>query len=317
MAKTDFPPLLIVSGSEELLRRRFVKQMRATQKAAGWTVEDVDGKNKSAVMDALEGDMFIETRTLAIVQSPHKVSLDLLEQHSKDTHYLTTLLLHIEGEPDKRTKFGKFVAGMSSVHKAFPKPKEWDAPKVATSFVVEELQRYGKTIPVKLSAALVHRVGSDLGLLSFECLKIATLVDGDVVESHHVKGAMAQISEAAYGPLLEALAARHKANLSRALRRIEATSKADPTMRVCRFLATTVHRWLQAAYLDNLPPAVAAQELGMNSWYFENKVLPSAKRWGKRGTTRMIHDIAAAERAVLNGAVDPWTVLSARLLDSC
>lgn len=315
--KNEFPPVLIVSGSEELLRRRFLQEMRETQKAAGWTVEDVEGSNKAAVLDALEGDMFIETKTLAVVNQPDKVDLELLEQHTKATSYLTTLLLHIEGEPDGRKKFGKFVKEMDQFHKSFPKPKEWDAPAVASEFVIAEMTRYGKTIPRPLAGALVQRVGFDLGMLSFECLKIATLADGATIEPDHVKGGMAQIAEAAVGPILDALETRNRKKLVKALDRVRATSKYDPTMRISRFLGSTVQKWLQAVYLENLPPRVAAQELGLNPWYFENKVLPAANRWGKEGVVRLTHDLAAAERSVLNGAISPWTILSARLLASC
>ena len=50
--KAEFPPVLVVSGSQELLRLRFLRGMKATQAAAGWDVEDVDGRNASAIADA-------------------------------------------------------------------------------------------------------------------------------------------------------------------------------------------------------------------------------------------------------------------------
>lgn len=315
--KSEVPPVLILSGSEDLLRLRFLKEIRSTKKAEGWTVEDVDGGNKAALRDALEGDLFVQKNTLAVVYKPNKADLDLLKRHAETKAPLTTLLLHIEGEPDGRTKFGKFVKEMSAFHKAFPKPKEWEAPKVAAAFFADELKMHGKTIDPNLAGALVQRVGADLGMLAFEALKVAALADGEQVEAVHVKGAMAQIAEAAIGPVLDALELRDRRKLSKALDRLNATSKYDPTMRVCRFLGSAVQRWLMAVYMDNLPPKVAAQELGLNPWFFEKKILPPAKRWGKAGAVQLAHGIAASERAVLNGAQRPWVVLTARLMDAC
>jgi hypothetical protein len=138
-----------------------------------------------------------------------------------------------------------------------------------------------------------------------------------VLDKDVVKGAMASIEEASVGPIIEALAVRSRKRLSRALVRVRKTSRYDPTMRVCRFLGSSVLRWLQAAHLDALPPKAAASELGLNPWYFENKILPPARRWGKAGTIQLASDLAASERAVLNGAVNPWVVLTTRLLAAC
>jgi|SaaInlLV_10m_DNA_2_1039722.scaffolds.fasta_scaffold05902_4 DNA polymerase III delta subunit len=315
-----FPSLLVVSGSEVLLRRRFLKHIKATQLAAGWGVEDVDGSDSMAVRDVLDGGMFVVGNVLGVVHTPQKMDLDLLAKHHAAKDYEVTLLLHIEGEPDGRTKFGKFVKKLGNVHKGFPKASEWDAPKVAAKFIHSEVKDQGMTIRPALASALVSRVGSDLGMLAFEVQKMVLLAQTagvTAIEAEQVKGAMAPIAEAAVAPIMDALATRNRKRLSKALAQIRRTSRGDPTMRICRFLGSSVTRWVQAAHLDNLPPRAAAGELGINPWFFENKVLPPARLWGKAGTVRLAADLAASERAVLNGAVSPWTVLTARLLAAC
>jgi len=320
MAKKDkFPPLLIISGSEGLLRRRFLASIVGAQRAEGWAIEHVDGNNLAEVRDALDGGgMFMDVRTLAVVHNPHKVSLKLLTEQVASKDYVTTLLLYLEKEPDGRTKFGKFVKTQSAHHKAFPLPDQWNGPKVATAFVLDEFRVYGKTLNPDLAGALVGRAGSDLGILAFEVQKISLLAgDAKVITSTHIKGGMSEVAEAAVGPILDALASRNPKRLSRALAKVRETHHQDPTIHICRFLGPTVVRWMQVSYLDNMPPRAAASEIGMNLWYFENKILPASKRWGQRGTVQLIADLAHSERAVLSGALNGWVVLTSRLLASC
>lgn len=315
------PPILIASGSEDLLRQRFIRDIVTAKEAEGWETDKVDGLEEGAVRDALDGSGLFSTRmSLVVVSNPHKVDLDLLKAHAEVKKPETVLLLEVDGSPNARTKFGKWVKGdMSKHHRGFPKPKEWEAPKYAADFVEEEARRHGKSISPALAGALVKRVGTDLGMLSFEVLKLDLLMDEDekVIEAKHVKGTMAQIAEASLGPILDALSSRNEKELSKALARLRATTKSDPTIRVARFLGASVVKWMQVAHLDSLPPSVAARELGLNPWYFENKVLPVAKRWGKSGTLRLVSDLATAERAVLRGAIDPWSILTVLLLTNC
>jgi len=316
------PTLLAVSGGQDILRQRFVRRFIETQRAAGWDVAHVDGSDPVSVRDALQGgNPFAEvSKTLVVAFNPEKMDLDLLARHQQSKDSDVTVLLHVEGEPDGRTKFGKFVKGLGDSLKSFSKPDRWKEPEVAAAFIVEEAKSHGKTIRESLAQALVELVGTDLGMLAFEVEKMSLLADArgvTVLNAEEVRGGMAPIAEASAGPIIDALATRDRKKLVKALGRVKTTSSSDPTMGICRFLAATVTKWLKAVYLDNLPPQAAASELGMNPWYFENKVLPAARRWGKKGTVQLIADLAAAERAVLSGAVSPWTVLSARLLSSC
>ena len=321
MSKDDFPPLLIVSGSQTLLRTRFLKTVLDTQTVAGWKVEEVEGADASAVRDILEGGgMFSTQRVLAVVANPEKIDLDLLNRHSSEKNAPTTLLLHIEGEPDGRTKFGKWVKKMAAIHKGFPKPSQWDQPKVAAQFAVDESKLYGLHLDARLSRALVGRVESDLGVLSFEIQKAAILAISDgskEITSKHIKGAMAPIAEASVAPIVDALAVRNRKRLVKALAHFDQTTKGDQTIRICRFVGSSVLKWVAAVHLESLPPKAAADQLGVHPWYFETKILPPARRWGKTGTVRLASDLAAAERAVLNGAVSPWVVLTSRLLAAC
>lgn len=319
--KQAVPPVLIISGGQELLRRRFLRKMTTTKEKEGYRLDRIDGSDRVALGDVLGGGFLVSEKVLAVVDNPGKADLALLQEHAKEKDPQTVLLLYLTGDPDGRTKFGKWAnKEMDDNHKRFPLPKTWDAPKVAAQFVVKEALSHGMMMPDDLSRALVQRVGSDLGMLVFEVQKICLLGSAAQVKTlgaEQIKGAMAPIAEASVFPISDALAIRNKTRLVKALMRVRATSKYDPTMQVSRFLGASVHLWIRAVYLDSLPPRAAAEELGLNAWYFETKVLPSAKRWGKVGTVRLASALAASERAVLSGAVSPWNVLSARLLALC
>ena len=320
--KTDkFPPLTVVSGEQALLRRRFMLGVVATQRAAGWKIIEVDGSVPGDVQDAIDGDMFNPVQTLAVVTHPEKAPLELLERHHGSQDYLTTLLLYIEGEPDGRTKFGKTVKGAwSSVHKNFPEPTDWQAPKLAVDFIQAEAQRLGLVFPVHLATLLVERSGADLGVLAFEVLKIGMLTKlagVKEIDVTHVKGGMAPITEASAFPILEALQARNQKKLMKALMTLRRTSQDDPTMRVSRLIASSVSKWLQATEYKDMPPKAVAEELGVHPWVYESKMLPAVQRWGASGSMRILSDLAVAERAVLGGAQDPWVVLTTRLLTTC
>ena len=315
------PPVLAVSGGQSLLRRRFLAEVISSKKEESWDVVYVDGASPSAVRESLDGGLFETNLTLAIVENPHKVELDFLERHLGSKSPTTTLLLHIEGEPDSRTKFGKFVKShLKAVHKNFPLPTDWKATEVASAFVQQEALKAGLSLPAGLATALVQKSGTDLGVLSFEMDKIITLAQLEgvtTIEPRQVARLMAPIAEASVLPIMDALSDRNQRRLMKALWALKRTSKGDQTIRVCRLLGSSVSRWMQAAYLDSMPPKAAAESLGVHPWFFENKILPASKRWGKQGTIALLEDLAASERAVFSGALDPWSLLTARLLSSC
>jgi len=44
---------------------------------------------------------------------------------------------------------------------------------------------------------------------------------------------------------------------------------------------------------------------------------PVARRWGKNDLIRLVRAVTEAERAVLQGEVDPWILLCSRLVTVC
>lgn len=319
-------PVIAVCGGESLLRRRFLRNVIDTKRKAGWRIDTIQGENKEALRDAIQqGGGFLSENTLVVVEHPEDMDLDMLKRHAGEKDPVTVLFLHVEGELDGRTKFGKYVKEvLASNLKSFPLPKEHEAGRVAVQFVLDEVKRHGMTIDQRsdnaLLKALVLKVGTDLGVLSFEVQKMVLLArsgGGVAIEAAHIRGAMAPIGEASVVPLAEALGEKNQKRVYQQLEQIRRTTKDNPTMQVCGFLGASVTNWCRAAYLDKLGVADAAREMGGNPWVFEKFIQPAAKRWGREGTAKLLRVIAQAQRAVLNGSIDPWTVLASGLLEAC
>lgn len=315
------PPVLIVHGEHAFLRRRFVRNLLEEQAKDGWRIEILDAaKSKFAVGDALDGAEMFGGRVLLVVENPEKGDLDLYLKHNTLKSPDIVLLLHMDSDPKGNTRFGKFVETNKKQAKGFPLPSQWDMAEAASKFAVAESIRLGRPMEPRLATELVSRVGSDLGILSFELQKMALLAQAEGVPAigpQQVKGAMAELAEADLGPIVDALASRNRKSLAQTLSRVYRTSKDDPTIRVCRFLAPTVTKWLQAASLLDRKPEDAATELGMNLWFYKNKVLPPAYKWGRSGVIRLVHALAESERGVLDGQLEPWTAMMVKLLMLC
>jgi DNA polymerase III delta subunit len=316
------PPVLVVSGDEVYLRRQFLDSVVGKKRAEGWRVIEVEGTDKAGLRAALDDNPFLSGMTLAVVEHPKQVDPDLLKRHMADQDPTTVLLLHFDGNPDYRTKLGKLVKeALAPHHKTFEAPKPYKAPEVAAAFVLAEVKQYGLTIEEKLVPAFVSRVGTSLGLLHFEVLKMAMLAQSQgvkVIGSDQIKGAMASLAEASVIPIAEALVARSQPRLYKALHHLYRTSKDDPTMKVCGFLGAAVQRWLGAAYLDpTMSVQQAAAEIRQSPWEYQRLTLPGAQAWGRAGTVELVQTLARAERAVLQGAHNPGLVLISGLLLAC
>ena len=314
--------LLLISGSQALLRHRLLHLLIKANEDGGVRIEHVDAAHPGAVGQAMAGSMFFDGDTMAVVSNPHKGDLDLYREHLKEKGASVVLLLHYDGDPKGNTKFGKFGKGLGpKAHRQFSAPNKWKAPEEAAEFIVwEAKEQHGLDITPRLARALVQRAGSDFGVLVFEIRKMALLASAEgssTIEAEHIKQGMAELVEVDIGLLLDAFRGRNRRALTNILHRIKLRSSKDPTMMVCRLLGSEATKWLQAASLKHMPPKAAAAELGINAWYFENKILPVAKRWGLPDLTHLISVLAAGERGVLDGHNSPWIGLCCGLLSAC
>jgi len=311
--------VLLVSGNQVFLRKRLLHKLLASKDAAGWRVVSADAGERGAIVHAKSGDMFFDGDIVIVVVNSQKADVRLYREHIKSKSKVVLVLEH-DGKVKGNTKFGKWAKELGPKwHQAFnASDQSWKQEEEAVAFAVKEAKgEHGLELSVPLAKAMVTRIGSDCGVLVFELRKIAalaSLTDSKAVLPVHIREAKAELLEASVGPLLDALQAKNRKGVVRQMDLIYATSKSDPTIRVVRSIKYSALLWLKATTLDNLPPKAAAAELGINPWYFQNKVLPVARSWGKVRVIRLIRVLAASERAVFGGYQRPWVFFGASLM---
>lgn len=316
--KSPLPPLLVMAGSQLLLKNRSVRSACQVAAAAGWRTERADGSVRGAVEASLSDTAVFGDGVLVRVVNPEKQDVKLYEAWVSAPTEGICLLLDYEGDPKGNTKFGKWVGTLTpKQYRCFTlSDKPWEAAREATKFVVDEFGRWGKTLDEDYAKAIVDRSGSDLGVLSYEVMKICLLADAEgttKIEAKHIKPCLAEIFEVAADPIIEALGEKNKKKLALALYRLRRSAPNDPTIPISYLLAKTGQRWLKVASVASKDPAIAAQELNIHPWYYKNKLLPPARTWGVAGAAKLIQTAAAIERSVKSGHLSPWNELEARL----
>jgi DNA polymerase III delta subunit len=317
------PNVLIVTGDQAFSRRRFVQEVVAAKAAEGWRIDRVDGADESQLGAALSSGMFMQTQpeTLVVVDHPAKADPEIYKEHAQDRGTKTVLLLHHEGIPSKTTKFGKYVATQKSSVKEWKAPKPWEAQNLGAAFCIRELKKHGITIDPAVAKALVERVGSDLGILSFEVLKLVMLAGAENVTAITpglLPHSLAVLLEAEMQPVVAAVADRNPKRLCVVLNRVRQTHKSDATIPVCRVLGGTALKWIGVADLkEKKTPDQAALLLGHNAYHYRNNLLPQVNRWPRRDLIKLLRVLAVSERAVLSGVISPWAGLVGRLISVC
>jgi DNA polymerase III delta subunit len=313
-----------ITGSSDFRRRRFLASTIKAQVLNGWAVKYLD--DFAEVGSALAGEAFSgseeEIPTLIVVEPPEKADFSVLAAYQKSGNKDKVVLLSYAGDPKKTTKLGKFLETLGKDHKQFVAPSEWKEIEEAISFCVSEAKTYDKQLSEELAVLIVARSGVDLGMLSFEIQKMAFLAVADgakEISPVHIRNGLANLSRSHMQPLMESLTNRKASEVAKVLLRIEKSDK-EPTMYVCRSIGKTISRWLAVKYLQEkgeTPENIGTRlRLGGSnpSWFIKEKVFPQIKRWGVEDLKGLIGELASAERAVLNGHVQPWIGLVAGIL---
>ena len=110
------PTVFAVTGDQELVRRRFLNGILQDWKIRGCKIEHVDASIEGELSRAMvpAGTLFdiSDQKVILVVENPNKVDSDFLKGHASDLDSDITLVLDLPGEPDGRTKFGKFVKSL-------------------------------------------------------------------------------------------------------------------------------------------------------------------------------------------------------------
>lgn len=313
--------MVVVSGSHDFLVRREIQKAVAAANATGRKVAHLDA-SLGEVEDFLSGSLFFQEPTTAVVSNPEKLSPSVLEAHVKDKKSLTSLVLVYPKDFTLKSEFGELLEPVPKKHRlAFKQPAPYKLEEQAVAFVSSEVERWGKTITPALASSLVQKVGTDLGVLSYEVMKAVlyanALGQGELLPDI-VRGTLSSIGGADLPRLMEALGAGSLKATTRCLVQIREASAQDPTLQVTAWVGNTATQWLHISDLlsRDADEQEIASRVGVHPYILKKSLLAPAKRWGSSRLVSLVRSVAGVERAVRSGYVSPWTQLEVVLLSA-
>jgi len=308
--------VFFICGDQDYLRQRGIQTLIRDRISKGWLVDYSDGSNISELIS--HSFSVFSQPTLAVVVNPAKLDAQVVASGS-DLENLDFCFTW-EGKPRAKSDYATVSQKYKDHLHRFDAVSPWKEDEQAEAFLLNEAKRYNKILSPGMAKVIVQLVGTDLGILSFEILKMKTLADvghSKEILKPHVKGALARITEASIMPFVEALGKKSLPDLMRQALRIKQTHVGDPTMRICGFLTPQVLKWSVVSSLRDkgMVSQDIAERTGENPWFLKNKVLPQAVAWGYAKSKKLLAAIATSERAVKDGVIDPWTFFLCQLLE--
>jgi DNA polymerase III delta subunit len=311
--------IALVSGSEKFLTRRAVRGFVDTANLKHSTVLYVDGSSRGELSQTLGGSCLFPNPTLLVVSNPDKLDPQIVLEHQKDKDSLVDLLLVYDGVLRKNSKFRKALGSKVKHFEYVAEKKAYKQKEFAEAFCMAEAKKLKKSFKPEFASALVQRVGSDLGVLSFELLKAALLSDAegkDSIEAEHLRKVIAPLLESSVFELTDALGDFDLKRTLRTLTKIQTTHNGDPTVKVCSIIENTVVNWACAESLYEKKTQIEkiADQIGLDPWYCKNLVMPVVVRWSSRGKlVDLLIAVTESKRAALKGALNPWVGFSSRI----
>lgn len=322
----DPPPVVVLSGDEDFLRVRELREAVAVADEMGRSVEYVDGDDREELSRVLSSSgVFFQEEILVVIENAEKVDDELVLRHHEGGDSTVTVLLHQKGVIKKKSGLSKVVQGLpKNLVAKFEKPKPWEEGERAVKFCMQEARKRGVSLPELLANALVKNVGLDLGILTFEVDKLArfTKIEGvQEVQVGHLRQTVGAFSELGPKPVVEALERFSPKGASEALanmRRTHAGNLGGAALRACAFVSRSATKWLHVAALhdEGAGPDEISSRTGLHPFVLRKTLLPVAKRWGQGRLVTLLKSLARVERSVRSGHVSPWVQLECAVLDS-
>jgi DNA polymerase III delta subunit len=322
-------PVIVVSGGSDFLRNRTVKQTVQTALQKGYRLVNINVGNEISFFTLFNG-LFTEA-TVAVLESSAQRKKDsvwseevlsmVLDHHKTgDAQDLVLIVEHV-GDADATSFAGMVAAALpKALHKVYAVPPWWKEKEIACRFLVTELQNHNKNISPELAEQVIQKVGSELGLLSFEALKFSMLLDVDQrteVLATDVASVMAPFGGDHWDAFRSALGTKNIKQLMRACANIRSGPDKDAIQLAIGTITSLVIKWLHAAALhaQGVSPEEAAQRIGMHPFPYKHTLLPPALYWGRAALEKLLHDVVKV--GVRKGHVSPWVFLESTLIRAC
>jgi DNA polymerase III delta subunit len=317
------PPVVILSGNEEFLRVRELREAVSVADVNGRSVEYVTGADSEEISRIISSNgVFFQEDVLIVVEDPETIDPKVVLHHHEHGDGSVCILLYAEGAIKAKSNLAKVAAELPPKLVArFEKPKPWEEVEAARSFCVAEAARKNMIMPHPIAGALVQNAGTDLGVLSFEIMKLELLLQprgGGEISVNDLRSVIAAFTELGPKPVIEALETRDTRAAGVALANMRRTHAGDltgATMQLCAFTGHAATSWLHVASLlkTGSSPEEISSRVGQHVFVLRKTSIPAAKRWGEGRLISLLKSVARVQRAVKGGHIHPWVELEAAL----
>lgn len=319
------PPLVIIGGTEHFLRTREVQKALLLTTRAGRSVFPVKGD--SELSDVISSAATFGDKGVILAELESVGEKTVREYIDSPLDKLCVLLTH-----DSSLDASKFpvVDLAQKAHRVeYNQPTTKKAQReLAVRFVQvesETLLQNKSALAENLAEALVGAVGTDLGTLRYEVLKMAKRsksLGENTISLSTLKSLVRASSEIDLSPLRDALRNRDPVKISSSLEKIRRVSPEDPVMLLLRSkggVSDLVVTWLKASLLakSGAKGAELASRLSVPEWALSKDILPAIQNWNIPSLRRLTGRLAEVDRGLLKGIPDPWALLESSILIEC
>ena len=313
VASEAVPSLVLVSGDEELLVGRAVREVLDAARARDPEVEIVDRApgelTEADVMDLGAHSMFGGSRVL-VVRGAQDLSEELrdalLDYVTRPLDDVVLVVVHSGAAKNRKLVDAMKKAGARVVSAA-----KITRPRDRHDFVVAEVRRLGGKITDGAVQALLDAVGADLREISAVCDQLvadtAGVIDEAAVARYHRGRA-----EASGFAVADAAVAGDLPGALTLLR--QALEGGTAPVLITSAVAGSLRELARVSAAGGGSKWDLARALGMPDWKVE-RAQRAARGWSDAGLARAIQAVAVADAGVKGAAIDPGYALERMLQD--
>lgn len=214
-----------------------------------------------------------------------------------------------------------FVAGktlpkiLTSLKKkeSFEEPKSYKKKEWCEAFLIKIAGDYGVKLSQPLASSIVSRVGTSLGVLRWEALKLKYASESAEPTPREVLSVLAPLSELDGVHLVDSVFTGDPKQFLKICGRFETIRNGDPTIAVSTgLLHSSVVNTLEVRLLLD-KGVTSSQEIGLkigqSPWLVEKVFLPRAKVFSQKKLRDLLGVLYRSENMGLSGVIGAWESL--------
>jgi len=276
----------------------------------GWEVVCLDGKKSSNndVAQAFEVGLFDAGDKLIVLSNPTALK-NLTELSQKDSYSV----LYLADRVVPKALMGVKKKECFEIPKSKRKLNDW-----YVKFFQKMVADQGKEISLAICESVVQRVGQDVGVLTYEALKVGYVSGGDEVTPREVLSVIAPLKEMDGVILVDAVLSWNPTLFLKTCARFEKNRSKDPTMGVVAgLLHKNIVQLLSVRLcIDGGVTSVQgiSEEIDAPSWLVEDVLLPKARRFNTKKLREILGVLYHCENLAVSGVVSPFSAFKTGLL---